>query len=76
MVALLLGLLLSGAGAFGLACLLFGLACLLMPLAFVAGLLTAVRPPRRVALPGLVTFRDLAYALAGQQPRGRIQPTP
>jgi hypothetical protein len=30
----------------------------------------------RVLLPGLVTFRDLAYALAGQQPRRRIQPTP
>jgi hypothetical protein len=26
--------------------------------------------------PGIVTFRDLAYCLAGQQPRRRIQPTP
>jgi hypothetical protein len=30
----------------------------------------------RVALGDLHTFRDLAYALAGQQPRRRIQPTP
>jgi hypothetical protein len=31
---------------------------------------------RRVEFPGLVTFRDLAYAIAGQQPRRTIQPTP
>ncbi len=63
--AVMLGLL-TGAIVF------FGLACLLMPVAFLAGYLTAVRPPHRVELPGLHTFRDLAYALAGQQPR-RIQ---
>ena len=32
--------------------------------------------PERIWVGNLVTFRDLAYALAGQEPRRRIQPTP
>jgi hypothetical protein len=35
-----------------------------------------IREVRRPRLGELVTFRDLAYALAGQEPRRRIQPTP
>jgi hypothetical protein len=67
--AILLGLVSNAVGAVVCAGAILGLACLLMPVALLAGYLTAVRPPRRVELTGLHTFRDLAYALAGQQPR-------
>lgn len=43
--------------------------------AFVS-LVTQQLSHKRVELGDLHTFRDLAYALAGQQPRRRIKPTP
>jgi hypothetical protein len=73
-VAIMLGCLSAAVGAPGLGGALLGFACLLMPVAFLIGFLSGLRPPRDVDLHGLHTFRDLAYALSGQQPRPRIKP--
>ena len=42
----------------------------------VSGIVLQLRAERRPPLGGLETFRDLAYCLAGQEPRRRIQTTP
>lgn len=45
-----------------------GVLCLGLPLAMVVAVVGALLPPRRVTLGELVTFRDLARAMAVQQP--------
>jgi hypothetical protein len=73
-------------GAAGVACCLLGsglaavtrspLLCGLTLTAALACWLVRSALPRRFAVGELTTFRDLAYALAGQPPRRPIQPTP
>ncbi len=68
-LAFLLGLLAVGIGALQLAGVLLGFACSLLPAEFLIGFISGYRGPRRIKLDGLLTLRDLSYALAGQQPR-------
>lgn len=75
LLILLLSLLFTTVGAGGFALALMGLACLMFPLAFLFGFLSSLQPPRAVEFTGLITFRDLAYTLAGQQPPRQIQPS-
>jgi hypothetical protein len=69
------GLVFVGIGVGGIGLALIGLSCVFFPLAFLFGFLSGLRPPRTVEFTGLTTFRDLAYCLAGQQPRPQIQPS-
>lgn len=54
---------------------LVGLMCFGVVLGTLLYSLGMILPPSRVTFGNLHTFRDLAYALAGQDPRRRIQPT-
>lgn len=69
------GLVFAGIGVGGIALALIGLSCLFFALALLFGFITGLRPPRAVEFAGLTTFRDLAYCLAGHQPRSPIQPS-
>lgn len=53
---------------------LVGSNCLLWMVALVLLMFANVLPPRRVTLGTMITFRDLAYALAGQPAPWRIKP--
>lgn len=50
-----------------------GLGCFGLSIGGALTLAAMYCPPRRVTLGDLITFRDLAYALAGQEPRRRVQ---
>lgn len=74
-VAGFLGVVLGRFGFANAALSLTGLTCFGIALGFLLHFLGSALPPRRVSFGDLHTFRDLAYALVGQKPRRRIQPS-